>query len=871
MQANPPPNLSPSLQQKQTPEEILDNFLKGFIDQEQVLVEFFSAWDIPPREATHAMQGAVKVRILKEGELLFKQGDPLVSFYLLIAGKIRQERVVGDAEDRHIGLTREAIRGEWLGHFELIYEQRYGTRAYALTQCVLIEINASAASRLLNRYPYARPYIAPTQKIERLRTVPLFANVDIIPLCYVAQASTLRTYKENEVVYERDTPADNLYVVDQGQVLFSGHDYPWSGVGNGMAFGIPFRNAGTQSSQHEPPAYGHTATASVPSSIFIVERQALTALTEILPEIDAARLRYQAEQALAQTMLFVNYDKQERRNLLAYASHYVIPHKHLIQLQGEVSDSMWILMDGSPAILYVLKNGQALEPIPFNGPSFFSQLALIADHTVRSSIQAEPQSHWLRIHQSDFRTFCEKYGESLKSRLNLSEEDMIYLGTDKERQRRTWLQSGEILVIERRRHLLAMLRNIWPSLLISIAIVVIWATFATRGWLDPWHITVFGIFGIISLIIFLWGFFDYQNDFLLVTNQRIVRQEEVLFFNEHRQVAFLEQIRNIDIQVDFWGNLFRYGNLRIQTAATSGTIDFDLVPDASRIKQIILEQQNLRQQHYQASSKIVIQTLIEDRLGVRPTLPKHIIPPDRVPTIKLAGNWWDWITSIFDIQSYLEIRTDARVIWRKHWIILLGKLTPALTTLFTILVLIVGEQLLPASLRPFIDPLNILFAAIGLFSTVWIAWIVADWRNDTYEIDEKQIADVQKRPLFFSEQRRTALLGEIENIEVHIPSPIHYLLNFGNVRLSTAATQGQFFFDWVPDPRGVSEEIRHRIEVYRYQQENNRARQRAQELPDWFEMYDHIKSEDEEEKALRRHQNHAAASRQRDWETEESL
>jgi membrane protein YdbS with pleckstrin-like domain len=190
--------------------------------------------------------------------------------------------------------------------------------------------------------------------------------------------------------------------------------------------------------------------------------------------------------------------------------------------------------------------------------------------------------------------------------------------------------------------------------------------------------------------------------------------------------------------------------------------------------------------------------------------------------------------------SHLEIRTDDRIIWRKHWVILLGRAFAPLTTLLTVLALLIGEQFLPTTLQQFVLPLNILLVLIGLWALGWAAWIVADWRNDTYEIDAKQIADVEKKPLFFSEQRRTALLGEIENIEVTIPSPLHYLFNFGNVRLSTAATQGEFTFDWVPDPRGVSEEIRRRIEVYRYQQENNRARQRAQELPDWFEMYNRL-------------------------------
>jgi hypothetical protein len=44
----------------------------------------------------------------------------------------------------------------------------------------------------------------------------------------------------------------------------------------------------------------------------------------------------------------------------------------------------------------------------------------------------------------------------------------------------------------------------------------------------------------------------------------------------------------------------------------------------------------------------------------------------------------------------------------------------------------------------------------------------------------------------------------------------------------------------VPDPRGVAVEIQRRIEDFRYRAEMARARQRAQELPDWFEMYNRL-------------------------------
>jgi hypothetical protein len=216
------------------------------------------------------------------------------------------------------------------------------------------------------------------------------------------------------------------------------------------------------------------------------------------------------------------------------------------------------------------------------------------------------------------------------------------------------------------------------------------------------------------------------------------------------------------------------------------------------------------------------------------------MPGGAATSMQLAQNWKEWIQHLFDIHSHLEIRTDDRIIWRKHWAILLGRAFAPLITMLVVIALITGENFLPESLQVFIMPVNIFLVLLGLYGAGWLAWVVADWRNDTYEVDGKQIADVEKKPLFFSEQRRTALLGEIEHIEVSVPSPLHYLLNFGDVRLYTAATQGEFSFDHVPDPRGVSEEIRRRIEVYRYQQENNRARQRAQELPDWFEMYNRL-------------------------------
>ena len=81
-----------------------------------------------------------------------------------------------------------------------------------------------------------------------------------------------------------------------------------------------------------------------------------------------------------------------------------------------------------------------------------------------------------------------------------------------------------------------------------------------------------------------------------------------------------------------------------------------------------------------------------------------------------------------------------------------------------------------------------------------------------------------------------------KNVELEIPSPIHLIFNFGNVRLQTAAESGDFQFVAVADPRGVAEEIQSRIERFRRREEEDAARRRSQELPDWFEMYNRLEA-----------------------------
>jgi len=110
-------------------------------------------------------------------------------------------------------------------------------------------------------------------------------------------------------------------------------------------------------------------------------------------------------------------------------------------------------------------------------------------------------------------------------------------------------------------------------------------------------------------------------------------------------------------------------------------------------------------------------------------------------------------------------------------------------------------------------------------------------------VTEDEIVHVDRMPLGLSEDRKSANLGRIQNVTMSIPSPLHWLFNYGDVRCQTAAEGGSFDFIGVPNPRRVAQEILKRMEEYRRRSERQAAVNRSKDLPDWFEMYNRIEPE----------------------------
>ena len=815
-------NIDPSLLKRLT-------FLKGVDDKE--------SWYMLAKAITDPRFG--------DGQRIFAQDQQADAIYFVLEGKVRWERLKPRTSEGEPILRYHVNENGLLGQYAFLYNAPYPMTATADGPCYLLRIENSALDHLLYRFPFIRRQMMPYDIIGRLRTVPWLAELDDMDISLLAEAVLVQDLPANCPIYNRDeSNPETFYIIDRGQVKLidprlAPRDVGY--LGNGAVFGItPLLTGGSR--------YRNIADTICPSRIFAIPNEILRMAARFLPSMKAGDRRQQREAALARDPLFSAMSPDDIAKIAGYVSHVYFPRHHLIGLQEKSAHALWLLMPGSKATLHVMdgKDGVMLNKQVI-GPISFGEEALVLDLSVASPITANPQSEWLKLHRQDLLAMDRAEDGRIMPLLTSSPATIAMRKAENESRSVIWLANNEDLLIYQRRHWVILLRKMTGGLILG----GIWAVLA----LVVWGLNGVGLLvgvmwtvGIMAVLASLWGWLDYFNDFLFVTNQRIVQQDKVIFFYERRREASLYQVQSIDVETGLIGHFLSYGDLVIRTASKGGNIIFDFAPNPTEIKDVISKQLQIQRNNLQAQNKMDIQTMLEERLGIDLHLPEQVLVPSgkesAAPPKASEGKWTERLRRFFSPlpEHWSGMST---VVWRQHWILLVGKLlTPVFFLLISIVVGLGGFSGTVRSLTGAFQAIEFVALLVGFASLGVGIWILLDWHNDTYELTNTSIMDVAKLPFFFADNRREAQLSEIQDIQLDVPTPIHYIFNYGNVKISTAAAEGAFTFDNVGDPHGVAEEIRRRIEQWRIQDERERARRRAQELPNWFEIYKQLDSDE---------------------------
>jgi len=266
-----------------------------------------------------------------------------------------------------------------------------------------------------------------------------------------------------------------------------------------------------------------------------------------------------------------------------------------------------------------------------------------------------------------------------------------------------------------------------------------------------------------------WNALDWSNDYYIVTNQRVVWLEKVIGLHDSREEAPLSTILSVGVETDQLGRIFDYGNVIIRTFVSR--IEFDYVDHPNQAAEMIREYWERVKSVLTVSQKEVMRNTIRQKLG----LPVDKRTLDELPPIVTVNKnlanlplWWVAFLKLFTLRT----EEAGRVIYHKHWIVLLQQIWRPLAFVLGIFALQVWRILnvwasstesiifrnAAGALR--LDTITIALPMLSAPFIAWLVWEYVDWKNDIFMITSDEIFDIDRKP-FGKEEKRAA---QIENI-----------------------------------------------------------------------------------------------------------
>ncbi len=294
----------------------------------------------------------------------------------------------------------------------------------------------------------------------------------------------------------------------------------------------------------------------------------------------------------------------------------------------------------------------------------------------------------------------------------------------------------------------------------------------------------------------IYVIFDWLNDFLILTDHRVIYDDEKLFVRRVQDQITIDDIQNVQVRtgektlLGYIQHHLKFGTIIVQSASFRKDIVFKTAHNPAEMqRQIMGEVKKLQANRSKEDFDNIIKTkILKTAAQPAPSPPR---PASRSALNSLLG------------QIFLENpeqKADGTITWRPHWIFALAALTRPVSAFLLLLVILwvgVNMEAVPGGWFWVI----LLSGIIGF--VIWFAWVFEDYRNDLYILTPAQVIDVQKIP-FGPEDRRSAGLGSLQNVQLKT-SFIGRLIGYGNVELETAGGKGdsKFTFHGVPNPNEV--------------------------------------------------------------------
>ena len=407
-----------------------------------------------------------------------------------------------------------------------------------------------------------------------------------------------------------------------------------------------------------------------------------------------------------------------------------------------------------------------------------------------------------------------------------------------------WLGEAETVKLVSRKHpaylfVTEMLPLViaWAGLLvILLATQLLTASFRLAvGWLGAAMVGAAALWA-------LWRFYDWGNDYYIVTDERIVWLERTIAFYDSRQEAPLVAIKAGETKSSLLGRWLGYGDVITQTFM--GQVLFRHIRNPAEIKNLIDQERKLAlerqtktdihaiegkiRQKIEPSGDVTVPSTVTANL---PTMPTNKPDPQEMKPVAEPLSFWQALLARFQTRMV----SAGMITYRKHLYVLF---TMTWFPAACMLGLLVGTGLLyywrVHELIKVLTPAAILILGLALATAAFLWWLYKfiDWSNDIYRVTPDKIIDSERKPLG-DEITKSAPLENIIGLDYEKLGFLGVVLNFGNVVINVG-TDNKFIFYGIHNP------ARAQRDIFNYMFEQRRKKQQTDTIQEQERVSNYI-------------------------------
>ncbi len=508
-----------------------------------------------------------------------------------------------------------------------------------------------------------------------------------------------------------------------------------------------------------------------------------------------------------------------------------------IPAPGDLGAAFYIIYEGQVALSEKIKGGRTQLDILVEG-DFFGEEALLVKRPHLVSARALTPVVLLCARKDQFMQMLAEF-PSVKDNLVHSIESRQTV----ESRHFNWLDDDEVIYQVRRRHpVILLLRLVWPGLVVLLGLFI--AALAGVFWS---YAIVRDIVLIVAAIILgvgfgwtIWNWIDWGNDYFVVTSQRVVWIEVVIGLYESLIEAPMNAILSINMRTSFLGRTFGFGDVIVTTYTNKITLDSVSHPD--QLSALITEYWNRAKRNMLKADYKEMQRSVRRIIGDSQSPTVESPPPGAKPALadrspdqpQEPGFWTNYFGSIF------KTRFDegVTITYRKHWYVLLRRAGwPTLVILILFFLVLSFDIMYFLGRIQVLSPLLVTGLGFVLFILILFPWWLynyIDWRNDIYQVTDRSVFDIERRP-FGTESKKSAALENILSLEHERIGFLGYILNVGNVLINVG--EAKFTFNDVYDPARVQQDVFSRMQQVRYKKQQEEVTRERDRILKLLEIY----------------------------------